>query len=85
VLISYKAIAVGVASFGADGPEVLAATSVVIYVPYFNYLLTAVPGRLGPLVEVPVLLLLSYVALWLKDRMKWSTKDEEIKDEKIKS
>ncbi|KAK0223497.1 sodium bile acid symporter family-domain-containing protein [Armillaria fumosa] len=46
------AIAVGIASFGPDSPEVLAAT-------------------LGPLVEVPVLLSLSYLALWLRERLNW--------------
>ncbi|EGG03002.1 uncharacterized protein MELLADRAFT_38316 [Melampsora larici-populina 98AG31] len=51
------AIAVAVASFGADAPEVLAAT-------------------MGPLVEVPVLLLLSYLALYLRDRLNWSTKSK---------
>lgn len=47
------AIAVAIATFGVDSPEVLAAT-------------------LGPLIEVPVLLSLSYVALWLRKRLKWS-------------
>jgi len=27
--------------------------------------------RLGPLIEVPVLLVLSYVALYLRDKMSW--------------
>jgi len=46
------AIAVAIASFGPESPQVLAAT-------------------LGPLIEVPVLLCLSYLALWLRERLDW--------------
>ncbi|GJN93355.1 hypothetical protein Rhopal_006408-T1 [Rhodotorula paludigena] len=53
------AIAVAVASFGNEAPEVLAAT-------------------LGPLIEVPVLLALSYVALYLRDKMRWTPLDESL-------
>ncbi|KAA1475302.1 arsenical-resistance protein [Dentipellis sp. KUC8613] len=53
------AIAVGIASFGTEAPEVLAAT-------------------LGPLVEVPVLLALSYVALYLRGRMRWAPESVDI-------
>lgn len=31
--------------------------------------------RMGPLIEVPVLLSLSYLALWLRDRMDWAPKE----------
>ncbi|WFD32740.1 arsenicals resistance [Malassezia sp. CBS 17886] len=48
------AIAVSVATYGADAPQTLAAT-------------------LGPLVEVPVLLILSYMALWIGARMRWDS------------
>jgi len=34
-------------------------------------------SRLGPLIEVPVLLVLSYVALWLRGRMDWEIQDSE--------
>jgi ACR3 family arsenite transporter len=57
------AIAVGVASFGADSPEVLAAT-------------------LGPLIEVPTLLLLSYIALWLRGRLTWVPEERSSGSEK---
>jgi len=46
------AIAIAVATYGADSKECLGAT-------------------IGPLVEVPVLLILSYVALWLGSRLQW--------------
>jgi ACR3 family arsenite transporter len=48
------AIAIAVATYGADSKECLGAT-------------------IGPLVEVPVLLILSYVALWLGARLQWGT------------
>lgn len=46
------AIAIAVATYGADSKETLGAT-------------------IGPLVEVPVLLILSYVALFLGHRLRW--------------
>lgn len=40
-------------------------------------------ATIGPLVEVPVLLVLSYVALWLGGRLRWNAKegDNEARDE----
>lgn len=35
----------------------------------------ALAATVGPLIEVPVLLALVYVALWLRDRLSWANKD----------
>ena len=36
----------------------------------------ALAATIGPLVEVPVLLLLSYFSLYLRDRLDWGTDKE---------
>lgn len=71
------AIAVAIASFGPESPEVLAATCVLSN--FCLAFLTQRFFRLGPLIEVPVLLSLSYVALWLRQRLRWRAKDDIVK------
>ncbi|GAA5891947.1 hypothetical protein JCM5296_004640 [Sporobolomyces johnsonii] len=57
------AIAVAIASYGANSPQALAAT-------------------VGPLVEVPVLLSLSYALLWYRRHSKWDLEVEDADEEK---
>ncbi|KAF8915157.1 sodium bile acid symporter family-domain-containing protein [Mucidula mucida] len=43
----------------------------------------ALAATLGPLIEVPVLLSLSYLALWLRHRLRWSPPSAQSEDEKV--
>ena len=40
----------------------------------------ALAGVVGPLIEVPVLVSLVYLALWLSRRLRWPTPDEVAKE-----
>jgi ACR3 family arsenite transporter len=60
------AIAIAVATYGADSKECLGAT-------------------IGPLVEVPVLLVLSYVALWLGSRLNWGNDSKGVAGEDVEA
>ena len=59
---------------GRGGQELAIAVTIAVYGVGSDQALAA---TIGPLVEVPVLLALTWVALFLKTRLKWAEVDVE--------
>ncbi|MCO5566233.1 hypothetical protein L7F22_019909 [Adiantum nelumboides] len=71
----YEMAVVQAFTAGSNNFELAIAVAVAVYGADSDQALAA---TIGPLIEVPVLLILSWVALWLKKRISWDKKENRI-------